>query len=259
MKKIALRLFITILFICSADLYAQRIGLDGSYVADFLSQTEGGKSKTNFLNGWNAELRYEQFVRDSSNLSVSFGIGWEFRGNRYGVEWYEPYTTCTRFMHYLYVPVDVNYYFPLDKKKKLKVFVFGGPRLNVGLLGDYGHHYYMATRDYKLRNPFGSSFAGDSTHRFDFSIGAGVGIEYYGAFMKVGYDFPVTNSASAYKPSDIYQHNLRVTLGYMLDLRIIAKKRNRHRMPGQRSGLRQMALPEEKAMPGMNQGGMMRR
>ena len=45
----------------------------------------------------------------------------------------------------------------------------------------------------------------------------------------------------------------------MLDLRIIAKKRNRHRMPGQRSGLRQMALPEEKAMPGMNQGGMMRR
>ena len=85
MKNIAIRLFITILFVCSADLYAQRIGLDGSYVADFLAQKEGGKSKTNFLNGWNAEFRYEQFVRDSSNLSFSFGIGWEFRGNRSGM------------------------------------------------------------------------------------------------------------------------------------------------------------------------------
>lgn len=260
MKRIyrILMFFSALALLPAMNVHAQRIGLEGSYVADILSQKDGGKTKTNLLNGWNALFTYEHSLGgDSSNWALNVGLGWEMRANRYGVEWYEPYTTCTRFLHYVQVPVDVEYFIPLDRKHKLRLYFYGGPRLSVGVLGDYAHHYYMATRPYDKKNPFGSSFAGDSMQRFDVSFGVGFGIEYYGAYLKVGYDFPLMNSIrNEYAPDKLYQHNVKVSMGYKFDLKPIIKRKRENRINGLRRPKRQrfgtMALPEDKPIKDMD-------
>lgn len=233
----------------------QKIGIEGSYTADILAQEHKGDKDNVWLNGWNVALRYEQSLNEPRSLGLNVGLGWEMAGGRYGVEWYEPYTTCTRFMHYLSVPIDIMYYVPLDKKNRLKFMVYGGTRLYVGMAGDYDHHYYMATKDYNPQNPFGDSKVGEKMHRWDVGVGLGVGIEFYGLYAKVGYDCPLTNSARDYAPTSLYQHRVHATLGYSFDLKKYIERNRIRKGKGEshsrRSGA--MALPDDKAMPGMNE------
>lgn len=203
--------------------HAQRIGIEGSYVGDYLYQKEGGKSATDFVSGWNAGFIYEQFfvkARGEGKWSVETGLQWEMRGGRYGIEWYEPATTCNRFMHYLEVPLNVNRYFRLgDESWRLKAFVYGGPRLYIGTKGEYGNHYYLATRPYKKHNPYNDSFSGRYMHRFDAQVGVGAGVEWYVFRFKAEYDVPLTNSSADGLPDYLYQHGFKVGLGVRFDLR----------------------------------------
>ncbi|MCR4620194.1 MAG: PorT family protein [Paludibacteraceae bacterium] len=208
---------------------AQRVGLEGSYVGDILYQKEGGKSATDYVSGWNAGFMYEQFFvkeRGAGKWSLETGLLWEMRGGRYGIEWYQEATTCTRFMHYVEVPLNVNRYFVLGKESwKLKAFAFGGPRLYVGTAGKYGNHYYLATRPYKRHNPYNDKFSGRYMHRFDAQLGIGGGVEWHFVRLKVEYDFPLTNSSADGNPDYLYQHGLKVGLGLRLDLRRESEER----------------------------------
>lgn len=216
-------------------LHAQRIGVEGSYVADLLWQKDHGETATDMISGWNAGVVWEQFLganrqrplKDTvtSLWSVETGLGWEMRGGRYGAEWYEEASTCNRFVHYVSVPVRVTRYFkpfaweednPLNK---FRLFATCGAKVSVGVLGDYDHHYYLATRAYNPNNPFSDKLSGEDMHRFDAALTLGGGVEWSLFRLKLQYDLPLTNSSADSKPDELYQHNLSVTLGMRFDIR----------------------------------------
>lgn len=228
-KKITIILLLAIVSVGSVS--AQRIGLEGSYNTGLLHSKKSGDDKTNAFHGWDALFRYEQFLDSASHWSLNIGLGWRYIAGRYGVEWYIPYSTCTRFTHEIVVPLDLAYYFDLNEKKRFRLSVFGGPRMGMGLFGSYGNHYYMATREYDKVNPYNGSFRGGEMNRVSLAVGAGVGIEWYGLMAKVNYDFPCTNLAHDGLPDELYRHQFRFTVGYMLDLRPIIKRRRENKIP----------------------------
>lgn len=255
MNKFNILLFFFLLI--PTAFFAQRIGIEATYNADLLAQSQkvafAGEKKS-LLNGVNAGFRFEFFfAKDTSaisQLSINFGPEFKFLANRY-LNLFEEYTTTYRELYYLMLPIDLSYYIPLNKKRDFRFFVFGGPRITIGLVGKYSEHYFAATRTYETVDPFKSK----DMQRVDVAIGVGCGIDYRGMFMKIGYDIPCMNTNIQSSPKYLYQHQLQVTMGYILDLDLL-KKRNRKFRPSARPTFQ---LQPGRPIQSMDQGGFIRR
>lgn len=202
------------LFLLSVN--AQHIGFLGGYTMTGLEQSNYGVSGDfNILNGYHVGPKLDLDVEPNSNkFTLSIATLFEMRANRYDISWYKPYTTATRILYYLYLPLDLTYRKELGED--VNWLLFGGPRLNIGLFGLTDEHYYMST---KTQNKDTSPFYGDPTMRSkDISFGIGTGIELENFQFMLGYDYPLTNSIinSNPSPSLLKQHNFRFSVGYTI-------------------------------------------
>ena len=127
-------------------------------------------------------------------------------------------------LYYLQVPVYVQY--RLNVAEDTHVLFQAGPYGAVGLFGRQSYH-----TGGKTPTGFGDKnkkivFDEDFDHRFDYGIGAGVGIEYVRFQLMVNYDFGI-NQSTFYKKEaysgnmhvDMRNHNFSVTLGVVFGRR----------------------------------------
>lgn len=195
---------------------AQHIGFVGGYTMTGLEQSNYGVGGDfSPLYGYHVGPKVDlDVVPNSNKFTLSIATLFEMRSNRYDISWYKPYTTATRMLYYLYLPLDITY--RKQVREDVNWLLYGGPRLNIGLSGLTNEHYYMGTRAQKKDT---SPFYGDPTMRAkDFSFGIGTGIELENFQFMLGYDFPLTNSVinSDPSPSVLKQHNFRFSVGYTI-------------------------------------------
>lgn len=101
---------------------------------------------------------------------------------------------------YLQVPVHVGYKFELSPDFKL--VVNAGPYAAYGIGGKV-----------KGSGVSESLFGDNKLKRFDYGVGAGIGVEYNRICLNVGYDFGLANISDA-KGGKIRNRNAFITLGY---------------------------------------------
>lgn len=199
----------------SLGMFAQSIGFIGGYTMTGIQQSNAGVSGDfNILNGYHMGPKVELDLEPGSNKFVlSLGALFEMRANRYDISWYKPYTTQTRILYYLDLPLDIIYRHRLAED--VNWMLFGGPRLNIGLSGLTKQHYYMATIPNNEKDT--SPFYGEPTMRSkDFALGLGTGIEWENFQFMLSYDLPLTNSVVNTDPSVLKQHNFRFSVGYTI-------------------------------------------
>lgn len=217
MKNIYKLILIAFLYLSSSHVIsAQHIGFVGGYTMTGLEQSNYGvNGDFSLLNGYHVGPKVDlDVVPNSNKFTLTLATLFEMRANRYDISWYKPYTTQTRILYYLYLPLDLTY------RKKMAEDVnwlfFGGPRLSIGLFGLTNEHYYMATKP-QLKDT--SPFYGEPSMRAkDFSFGIGTGIELENFQFMLGYDFPLTNSVVNIDPSPsvLKQHNFRFSVAYTI-------------------------------------------
>lgn len=111
--------------------------------------------------------------------------------------------------HYVNVPVNVRFNFPLAND--LRLFAFGGPTLSCGIVSKSIANIPIIGEK-KLDNYGKNEISGDKSSygRFDVMLGAGLGFEALNAIqVKVGYDWGLLDRNS----TDAIQHRNRLYIG----------------------------------------------
>lgn len=204
-----------LLLISSFSVSAQHIGIEAGYTMTGLQQSNNGlQGDFNILNGYHVGPKVDlDIVPGSNKFTLTIATLFEMRANRYDISWLKPYTTETRNLYYLLLPLDLSYRKALTED--INWIVFGGPRLNIGLFGNTSEHYYMATKpQIKDNTPFSDT---PSMNAKDISFGIGTGIEIERFQFMLGYDFPLTSSTVNTDPSVLKQHNFRFSVGFMFN------------------------------------------
>ena len=129
------------------------------------------EAKLGFNAGVKGELSLDNDVFISASLLLN-QKGWKSKG------YFFSETNEARVWHvrpyFLELPIHIGYKFNLGEKTKL--FVSGGPFLSYGLFGD--SHYTSEIAGNKTKHKIGDTFKEKQQDRFDWGLGASVGIEF---------------------------------------------------------------------------------
>ncbi len=217
--KNLLKISLIILILSGATaIYAQKFGVELGYLNP--RRTGTAESTTNFrgirLGGTvEYDLKYNFSLLSGALYSVVYGdkVQNYMDGDSIG------YLT---WGHSIDIPLRVTYTYQIANY--LKVFVFAGPNLNIGLsqpqkvsavLSDavkaqinnlYNNPYYTESGDYDL-------YKKAVIHRMNFQLGAGGGVQFKNYQLKAGYDFGI-NSINAVDTGSLRQGGWYISLSY---------------------------------------------
>ncbi|MFV0391237.1 MAG: porin family protein [Paludibacteraceae bacterium] len=121
--------------------------------------------------------------------------------------WYQSKTTLNTFD----LPIRVVY--SLTLAEGLNVLLFAGPNLNYAI-------NKVSTTEYYVSNNLNRSDVENNIYEspsnfnaLDLQMGVGVGIRYYGASIRAGYDWGLLNRTT-YDNATLRSNDIKVTLGY---------------------------------------------
>jgi hypothetical protein len=174
----------------------------------------GGTYMTRPQHGVRVGVFYDAVLLDGGiGLSLRPGVNYIYTGGRTAFRALRGQGYKDR-VHTLTVPVDLKMFLGADK---FKLYLFVGPRLHAGL-----SYKIQSSAGYaQAYTGKGRSSAGENTqddpllHRFNLSVGGGVGAEYMGAFLEIGYDWELLNGVRNKEANlKMYRRFLGLDLGY---------------------------------------------
>lgn len=144
-------------------------------------------SPTNYTSqvGYNVGVKGEYLFKEDKGFYLDWGVSLSKKG--WKSEWYYDLQekTSTQWKinsHYLDIPIQVGYKIPAGEK--FSFFARVGPYFGVGLFGKY-----KAVSD-KSETTLAKNVFNDYMNRFDWGIGARLGVEYMKhCQVSVGYDW----------------------------------------------------------------------
>lgn len=160
--------------------------------------------------GYNIGLKGEYSFRENKGFYLDWGVSLSQKG--WESDWYYDQQTkaSTQWKtnaHYLNIPVHVGYKIPLEDKFSL--FASVGPYFGAGLFGKY-----KAVSD-KLETTLAKNVFDDYMNRFDWGLGARIGVECMKHFqVSVGYDWGMKKIRHD-KLNDSKNRNLDVSVTYL--------------------------------------------
>ncbi|MDR2954790.1 MAG: PorT family protein [Prevotella sp.] len=180
------------LVICTGNLKAQDITLGVKGGAN-LSSFSGDIKKTNYVFKYQVGATVD--IGLTENVYIITGLELQTKGTKSKTSPNVKYNPM-----YLQVPVHAAYKF--DIAPQTRFVVEGGPYVAYGIAGK------VKSGDEKV-----NIFHDDRFKRFDFGLGAGVGVEYNKFVLKGGYDFGLLN-VSDMKGVKARNQNAYLTIGY---------------------------------------------
>lgn len=196
-KRIStLVLAITALVICSGSVSAQKKFITlGVKAGGNLSSMSGDINKTNYVFKYQAGITADLALTE--NFYVITGLDFQAKGTK-------SKTKGSANLKYnpMYLQIPVHAAYKMDIAPNTKFVIEAGPYVAYGIGG-------KVKGDGKKVNIFGDN----KFKRFDFGVGAGVGVELGKIVVKGGYDFGLINIYDV-KKDKARNHNAYLTLGY---------------------------------------------
>lgn len=232
MKKILTSVLVSSMMFLCIDAFAQFTVNAGYSNSSFKTKLDGKpiESQNYNLNGFFVEAEYNLGLFD--NLSLVPGLRYKYGLSKKTtfdtLPFIGQYSLSTLFSeHYIDVPVNVKYTYPL--LHNLKVFAFAGPTVSCGLASTSSIEAKVKVADKDLnkmikeeldklgndskRNNYGK----DGIYsRFDVMLGLGLGVEVLDMIqIKTGYDFGLLNRISGTKEMSAHRNQFYIGVGYM--------------------------------------------
>lgn len=214
-KTIKLSFLVTLLTI-SGILYSQTYRLEIGYNNPVRLGSNVSKTYFNGIKiGGTAEFDLK------NNLSLLTGVLYNVVYSD-KIQGYPDSATVTyqTFGHFLDIPLQITYSYPLTKN--LRLFAFAGPTFDIGLfqntkiINDQKYNsenpYYVAPGSFNLYNSSSGSYM---LNRINLQIGVGGGVQWKKYLLKAGYDFGLNNLDSS-GANTLHQKGWYVTFGYQL-------------------------------------------
>ena len=180
------------------------VGIQAGYSTETTKQ--GDNSST--LKGFHVGPTYEMSIQGP--ISLQYGALYNYltaSESFYGA-------TGTETKHSIDVPVRLAATFPLTSNG-LSAFVFGGPNFNIGIADQIKATILGSTTTYDSYKDvvIGGVTVQKASSRFDFQLGAGVGLKYKNFGVKASYDWGLFNKVKDADPA-ITANALKVGLFY---------------------------------------------
>lgn len=190
MKRIVLFIFVAL---CCISLNAQelRFGVLGGY-------NHCAPSAYNGKPGFHVGVKGELLLEKPKGLYVDFGVNYSSQKWEQANYSYNGNLTGTTITHrfapaYLQVPVSLGYKLSLDENVKL--LVSAGPYINLGLCGKSELSKEIDGKNQTVSNT-NDFYGADGLERFDYGIGARIGVELFDHIQITGgYDCGFKNTS----------------------------------------------------------------
>ncbi len=216
MKRI-LKTFLAVSAVLIAVNASAQFGFKAGYLSTAFKEKSGGDTyRSRPTDGFRVGVDYDiQF--GWSGFSIRPGVNYSYFGDS---EKFDGETFKQRY-HFLNVPLDFKYDIDLGD---CSLYAFVGPKFVLGLAGQrtVSIDGFKTTVDdftgkYTLEEG-GESAEGDQAatlNRFDVQIGAGLGFQFYGVSVELGYDWGMLNMLKyGRKDLSMKRDQISVTLGY---------------------------------------------
>jgi hypothetical protein len=214
MKSVLKFRLLLVLLVAVCSLNAQTYRLEVGYNNPVRTGT--GISST-FFNGIQVGGTAEYDLKN--NVSLLTGVLYNFvysdKIQKYPNSTAVSYTTHG---HFVDIPVRLIYTYPISKN--LKLFGFGGPKLNIGLFQDMK---ITSTQTYSPSSPlyvqprsinlYTGSDQDYQLNRLNLQIGLGGGVQWKRYSLKSGYDFGI-NNLNKLDTGSMHQSGWYLTLGF---------------------------------------------
>jgi hypothetical protein len=214
MKSVLKFRLLLVLLVAVCSLNAQTYRLEVGYNNPV--RTGKGISST-FFNGIQLGGTAEYDLKN--NVSLLTGVLYNFvysdKIQKYPNSENVTYTTKG---HFVDIPVRLIYTYPLSKN--LKIFGYGGPKLNIGLFQDLK---ITSTQTYSPSSPlyvqprsinlYTGSDQDYQLNRLNLQIGLGGGVQWKRYSLKSGYDFGI-NNLNKLDTGSMHQSGWYLTLGF---------------------------------------------
>lgn len=196
-KRIStLVLAVTAMVVCSGSVSAQdKFATFGVKAGGNFSSFSGDINKTNYVFKYQFGITADLALTE--NFYVITGIDLQTKGTKT-----KPKGAANVKYNPMYLQVPVHAAYKLNIGNNLKFVGEAGPYVAYGISGKVkgdGHKFNI--------------FGDDKLKRFDFGVGAGVGVELGNIVVKGGYDFGLLNISDT-KGTKIRNQNAYLTLGY---------------------------------------------
>jgi len=140
------------------------------------------------------------------NFSIQPALLYAHQGYRMTGKYMGQKSTLRITLHYIQIPINVQYKLKVGSKTSLLFQT--GPYFGICFLGT------GSSDGITLKIKMGNSER-DELKRFDFGLGLGVGVQFYGLQVGIGYNFGLYNLRHQYYSEKLRNHGLAITVTYL--------------------------------------------
>lgn len=217
MKKAILRLsLVALLFLCAVPTFADwRFGLRASYDNTGATWTiNDEKFSTRNISGFSVgpSVAYEVIDYFSVQSGVFFSMNGFATGDHSFVKSIEYVAEETVRLYYLQFPIYAVGQYPLDSDAIL--LLEAGPKFGCGLTDQVTTSIDIIHTDIHQEYNESNVAFDEKLSRFNVAMHVGIGAEYMGARLMVGYDFGLYNMALM-EDTQLKSGGFTVSIGYM--------------------------------------------